>query len=181
LNPIRAAMCETPETSEHTSVKLRMESLVESPVVENQESTSTDEQAAVPSIASRHHSPDSFLTPLTIDELRDSIGPCANESGCRCSDKGFLAIDLKDYLELLDWSARQLAPGKRGTTPDDLPPMLQRLGLRSSTWCELVGNFGKLFCSVAGLPEAVDPLRSHRTHRRFHLRLRTRELLATEA
>ncbi|TWU23977.1 hypothetical protein Pla52o_19000 [Novipirellula galeiformis] len=34
-----------------------------------------------------------------------------------------------------------------------------------------------LFCLVAGRPESVDPLRSHRTHRRYHLRRRARELL----
>ncbi|EMI19564.1 hypothetical protein RMSM_03524 [Rhodopirellula maiorica SM1] len=55
--------------------------------------------------------------------------------------------------------------------------MLKRLGLDTKTWCELVSDFGRLFCTVAGRPESIDPLRSHRTHRRYHLRRRARELL----
>jgi hypothetical protein len=43
---------------------------------------------------------------------------------------------------------------------------------------ELVSDFGKLFCHVAGRPEHVDTLRSHRTHRRYYLRRRARELFA---
>ncbi|TWU33636.1 hypothetical protein Q31b_56930 [Novipirellula aureliae] len=35
------------------------------------------------------------------------------EQSKRPSDKGFLAMQLVDYLNLLDWTARQLVPGKR--------------------------------------------------------------------
>ncbi len=126
----------------------------------------------------KHVNGDAFLSPLTIDEHRDPIGPCASQGVRRFSDKGFLAMSLEDYLELLDWSARQVAPGKRGKTPENLPPVLKRLGLDRDSSCELVSDFGKLFCTVAGRPEQVDLMRSHRTHRRYHLRRRARELFA---
>ena len=118
-------------------------------------------------------------SPLTIDEQSDAIGPCASQNSERCSDKGFLAMSVEDYWELLDWSARQLVPGKRGSTPQEFPPVLKRLGLDRDSWCELVSDFGKLFCTVAGRPEQVDALRIHRTHRRYHLQRRARELFAT--
>ena len=35
-------------------------------------------------------------------------------------------MPLAGYLELLDWTARQLVPGKRGATPSDAPPILER-------------------------------------------------------
>ena len=35
-----------------------------------------------------------------------------NKTGTRCSDKGFLPMSLGDYLQLLDWTGRQLAQGK---------------------------------------------------------------------
>ena len=76
-----------------------------------------------------HISGDAFLAPLMVDEHRDPIGPCASQGERRCSDKGFLAMSVEDYLELLDWSARQVVPGKRGKTPENLPPVLKRLGL----------------------------------------------------
>ncbi|GAA5506909.1 hypothetical protein [Novipirellula caenicola] len=162
LNPIRAAMAETLEQSDHTSVQRRIQSIT------------ANRSNCIPAAKRR----DSFLTPVTIDERSGEIGPCVSKSGKRCSDKGFLPMSLKDYLEMLDWTARQIAPGKSGRTPADTPPVLKRLGLDGTTWCELVSDFGRLFCTVAGRPECVDPLRSLRTHRRYHLRRRARELLA---
>jgi len=87
-------------------------------------------------------------------------------------------MSLASYLELLDWTARQNSPGKRGKTPASVPPIRQRLGLDQASWCELVSDFGKLFWTVAGSPDSVDAMRSHRTHRRYHLRRRARELFA---
>jgi hypothetical protein len=126
----------------------------------------------------QHPPRDVFLSPLTINEQTDPVGPSPNQNGKRCSDKGVLAMPIDEYLALLDWTARQSVPGKRGSTPGDLPPVLRRLGLGSKTWCELVSDFGKLFCHVAGRPEHVDTIRSHRTHRRYYLRRRVRELFA---
>ena len=158
LNVIRAAMAETLEQSDHTSVQKRVE------VLKKGESRSCDDA-------------DAFLAPLAINELHDPVGPCASSTGKRCSDKGFLGLQLVDYLALLDWTARQVAAGKRGVTPSATPSILVRLGLEPSAWCELVKDFGKLFCSVAGRPDYVDSMRCHRTHRRYHLRRRARELL----
>jgi hypothetical protein len=165
LNPIRAAMAMTLESSAHTSVQTRIEAMA---------THETDQK-------SNEQDPpdDAFLSPLTINEQTDPIGPSPSHNGKRCSDKGVLAMPIEEYLRLLDWTARQSVPGKCGRTPGDLPPVLRRLGLDSETWCELVRDFGKLFCHVAGRPEHVDTIRSHRTHRRYYLRRRARELFAT--
>ena len=99
---------------------------------------------------------DRFLSPLPIDEASsDALGPAASTAGFRCSDKGFLPMPLDEYLRLLDWTARQRADGKRGFTPEQAPPILQRLGLSADTWCELVENFGRLFHNVADCPAVV--------------------------
>ena len=65
-------------------------------------------------------------------------------------------MPLDEYLKLLDWTARRRADGKRGFTPEEAPPILQRLRLSADTWCELVENFGRLFHNVAGCPAVVD-------------------------
>ncbi len=49
-----------------------------------------------------------MLSPLSIDERIDPIGPHASVTGNRCSDKGFLAMSVAEYLELPDWTARQM-------------------------------------------------------------------------
>jgi hypothetical protein len=165
LNPIRAAMAMTLESSAHTSVQTRIKAMT----AKDSDQNSTEQDPP----------DDAFLSPLMINEQTDPIGPSPNRNGKRCSDKGVLAMPIEEYLALLDWTARQSVPGKCGRTPGDLPPVLRRLGLDSETWCELVRDFGKLFCHVAGRPEHVDTIRSNRTHRRYYLRRRARELFAT--
>ena len=182
LNPIRAAIAETLETSDHTSLQRRMETLKN----ETHDATQDEKQRFPPPATPGPVVPlrgraDRFLAPLTIDEQIDAAGPCASVSPGRCSDKGFLTLSLVDYLQLLDWTARQIARGKRGATHHAVPPVLQRLGLEGSAWTELVCDFGQLFATVAGRPSSVDATRSHRTHRRFHIRRRVRELLPAAA
>ena len=49
----------------------------------------------------------------------------------RASSKGFLNLTLEFYLDLLDWTGRNLASGKRGAIPDHLEPILKR---SQSSW-----------------------------------------------
>ena len=78
----------------------------------------------------------------------------------------------------LDWTARQTAPGKRGTTPAAAPPIFERLAMSEVTWCELVQNFGRLFYNVAGHPQKIEATRSRQTNRRFHTTSAARALFA---
>ena len=117
------------------------------------------------------------MAKLTIGEANDPIGVVASETGRRCSDKGFLAMTSDSYFELLDWTAREVVPGKRGSTAKETPPVLKRLGLKALSWCELVTSFEDTFCHVAGRCDRVDSTRSHCTRRRFRVRSRARKLL----
>jgi hypothetical protein len=186
LNPIRAALAETLEASDHTSAQRRIEAgRIEAEQAragilgdEHEPVLPTgDRRTAEVPTGNVSSAPDRFLSPLELDEHGSEPGPCVNRSGTRCSDKGFLPISVAAYLELLDWTARQTMPGKRGSTPSDAPPILERLKVSATTWCELVSNFGRLFSTVAGHPRIVDSTRSRRGHRRFHLTARVRELL----
>ncbi len=121
LNPIRAALCERLEKCDFTSVQRRIEA--EQGRAQD-ESPAKSESQRTPAAKLRHRR-DSFLSPVSIDELLDPTGPCASESEERCSEKCFLAMSLASYLELLDWTARQTASGKRGKTPASVPPILR--------------------------------------------------------
>ncbi len=68
----------------------------------------------------------------------------------RASDRGFLPISLTKYLKLLDWTGRELRVGKRGSTPRDLSPILERLGINVELWLETVRHFGRWFKRAAG-------------------------------
>ena len=121
---------------------------------------------------------DSFLAPVEIDERNDPIGARASADKQRCSDKGFLAMPTAAYMELLDWTARQIVTGKRGATPEDAPLIFERLKITPTVWCELVTRFGKLFSLVAGQPHRVDEYRGRLRKKRYHVRQAARELLS---
>ncbi len=157
LNPIRAAMAETLEESDFTSVQKRIESEVK-----------LDDRAA--------HS-DLHLARLPIDEQRDATGPCCHVDGSRASDKGFLPMTVAAYVDLLDWTAREIQQGKRGSTPQRMQPVFERLGISSEVWCGLVKDFGKLFYAVAGRPHEIDARRSRDGMKRYKTKRATRELM----
>ena len=186
LNPIRAGIAETLPASDHTSIQRRLQALVATtaamtPTATGDEPVMTPPaDVGVPSTASETPCPqlaDAFLSPLAIDELGDSLGPCPSDGGRRCSDKGFLPLSIQDYALLLDWTARQRVAGKRGVTPASLPPVLHQLGLAAESWCQLVGRFGELFFCVAGQPTVIDSARSRLRQRRFRVRPAARKLL----
>jgi hypothetical protein len=205
LNPIRAAMAETLEQSDYTSVQRRIQSF--SPTNDNstsatlatsqpkQECTDNPVRAVIPAAIGREAaaegvSPipmqsrvtaDRFLSPIALISADDQqLGPQASSNRFRCSDKGFLPLSQGDYLELLDWTARQVAPGKRGTTPPSTPSLFQRLSGKLPTataWVELVQDFGKLFATVAGHPQTIRATRSRISGFPHRMRPRIRELL----
>ena len=197
LNPIRAAIAETLEASDFTSVQRRIESLQQAKVGVNATSalpatsspSATSARAATPTLpassggdsaraqSARPQRTDRHLAPLSIDELRDPIGVCPSTSGSRASDKGFLPMSLAAYLELLDWTARSLRTDKRGATPASAAPIFERLGIGAETWCHLVRDFGRLFYTVAGRPHEIDARRSRSGQHRYKAKPAARELL----
>ena len=56
----------------------------------------------------------------------------------RASDQGFLPIEVKKYVMLLDWTGRALRRDKRGAIPDDLASILDRLGVDQANWLHTV-------------------------------------------
>ena len=149
-------MAETLDESDFTSVQRRIEGMQETELPKA----------------------DQFLSPLFIDERNHDIGPCPSSSSFRCSDKGFLPLRLANYLELLNWTALQIAPNKPGRTPEETPPIFARLSIDLSIWCEAVKKFGGLFFYVAGEPPTVDAYRSP-ANNRFHMRDQTRQIFTT--
>ena len=114
LNPIRAAMAQTLEMSDFTSVQRRIETLKDELVL------STDsEESLKPAEAVECVPRDACLARLSIDQRHDPTGPCCSLSLQRASDKGFLSMTTATYLELLDWTAREVRGDKRGATPQD--------------------------------------------------------------
>ena len=80
---------------------------------------------------------DDFLSPLTIDERNDLVGPDVCQTSARCSDKGFLPMSLEAYFDLLNWLA-QAEGSRRASYPESVSSTLQRLGIDGATFTELL-------------------------------------------
>ena len=125
LNPIRADICKTLETSGHTSIKQRIEKFTQTKMSNCTNTT-------------------------TVVKLSSFIGSSLKEDG--------IAFDLKDYLELADWTGRIVREDKRGFINPSTPGILQKLQLDKQTWLETVQGFSKGFHSFVGPEEQLKSL-----------------------
>ena len=127
LNPIRAGIASTPETSNHTSIKLRISHWQN----KAKEAFPDNSQALQP----------------------ESLLPF---SGNHCeSIPGGMAFNLIDYIELVDWSGRAIQDDKRGAIAENTPCILQRIGITPEHWIELSTHFESRFKGIAGSVESV--------------------------
>lgn len=70
------------------------------------------------------------------------------------SIEGGISITTADYLGLLEWTGRQLAPGKKGRIAADSPSILHKLEHRPDRWAMRVNSVGSGYWRVIG--EASD-------------------------
>jgi REP element-mobilizing transposase RayT len=131
LNPIRAGMAETPEESDYTSIQQRI-----------LEQRMSDSEAA---------------TGLPED-LRTAIGKLMPFFDQNPGDpERAIPYEFQDYLELVDWSGRAIVPGKRGSIPDDLPPILERLSINLEQYVRFISRTGR-----AGFRHFIGPVEAMR-------------------
>jgi REP element-mobilizing transposase RayT len=186
LNPIRAAMAATPEDAIHTSAYDRIKALegktiqsaaVDLVAIETEEagrilrSSTPDQLRKKKAEAKKKRGPtilrDAWLSPLTLNE-REKPGAQPSNSGVRASDKGFLWMKLADYLRLLNWTSQhRFGRLDNPTIPKDLEPILKRIGINGTMWCDLVWNFKKYFgrASAAGSPNSLKESASNRNRK----------------
>jgi REP element-mobilizing transposase RayT len=112
LNPVRAGMAASPETSDYTSIKERIHPVfkIAQAIGDQQESGDLLDFRAP-------------LKPLLRFEGRAVDEP---QSG--------ILFEYQDYLELVDWSGRIVRGDKRGFIDNDLPPILARLHISQERW-----------------------------------------------
>jgi len=129
LNPIRAGMADTPEESEYTSIQKRIAA------VERTDKASTAVQAE-------------------SEDLSELIPSLMGFSG-RLDDEDGLPCELKDYLELVDWSGRAIHPHKRGKIADQQPKILQRLQIEPSALLSYLSHKEDSFHHVIGSKSSI--------------------------
>ena len=184
LNPIRAGIAATPETSDFTSVKARIEdramayaecsvdrvqgsenanaSTKSKRVAEEAELSSSDRNKI--DIAVEHDKNAGWLAPIALDPPRKKVRE--KMTSRRASNKGCLSMTLDQYLRLLDWTGRQIRKDKVGGIPKECAPILDRLDCSAETWIDFVKNFRKRFRNEAGLVPSRQAFRKTRRESR---------------
>ena len=119
LNPVRAGIASTPESSDYTSIQERIKPKfdAEKAVAEQME----------------HGTLMSF--DLGIKPLLPFENAITNDSQC-----GIL-FTFADYLELVDFTGRAEVANKRGAIGQQLPPILKRLNLPADKWLQNARHF----------------------------------------
>jgi len=125
LNPVRAGIAETPETSDYTSVQQRAQALARPP--KGQKET----------VRPR-------LAPMAND---GSERPPSAKTIC--------GVRFTDYLELVDRTGRCLRKGKRGTIAPSARPILDRLGIEHDAWMHHMAAHRTYLARALGATEAI--------------------------
>ncbi|MEX0916177.1 MAG: transposase [Wenzhouxiangellaceae bacterium] len=121
LNPIRAGMTETPENSDYTSIQQR--------ILEQDSAVSGSQTDAIQQLP---------------EDLQTAIGklmPFADQDPD--NPERTIPYELRDYLELVDWSGRAVVEGKRGSIPENLPPILARLKIDPENYLRFINRSEK--------------------------------------
>ena len=159
LNPIRAGEARVPEQARYTSAFDRIEGrkLRQAAAVLGQAQQSSDRLDSSGTADTEPMPPDGWLCELTLASGPDVDVQAGLRSSTpwRASDKGIVSLSLDEYLQLLDWTGRKLAAGKRGSIPAELAPILDRLEIHPSAWLDAIEGFekkfGRIVASVSGM------------------------------
>ena len=112
LNPVRAGIAETPDTSSHTSIQERV-----TPAFDRQKAI--NEQTGCGDL-------------LNFNEPLKPLLPFENR--IINSTQGGILFSFSDYLSLVDWTGRVIRSDKRGFIDQALPPILERLDVTPEQW-----------------------------------------------
>jgi len=155
MNPVRANIAPTPESSVFTSAQDRIVDLMAAEEVSTPEAQ--DKRI-------EHGERASWLAPIPLEPKRQAVR--AKSIVRRASNKGCLSMGLGDYLQLLDWTGRQIRSDKRGAMRKNLEPLFDRLGISAEMWVDCVMNFLKWFRSNVARPKSKAAAAEIRGHNR---------------
>ncbi|MFT4929683.1 MAG: hypothetical protein ACI8WB_005818 [Phenylobacterium sp.] len=111
LNPIRAGIAANLNDSEFTSIKDRIDTLVEAQKPSNEQTSPLPYQPA-------------------------ALLDFGNQSS-----KDVIHFNLIDYLVLVDWTGRRIHPDKKHFIDGDAPALFSQLGIDETQWMEMTQSF----------------------------------------
>ncbi|PVZ72185.1 transposase [Pelagibaculum spongiae] len=142
LNPLRAGIAQTPEGSDYTSVQARVETELSASNHRRKKSRKRNNQH-------RYNYNFARLKPFVDSETKPSIN---------IKDKPqSLLFKLKDYLELVDASARMARADKKYHMDSSLPPIFERLKIETDArwWASTMSGRSTAMASARQFAHAM--------------------------
>ena len=140
LNPIRSKAATTLQNSQHTSIHDRI--------------TAYKAEAAVKHLKNKDNP--GTLTKARKEQLQHKQKQSRAADWLAKLESCAISCTTSEYLQILDWTGRQLKAGKRGRIADNVKPILTRLQLDHNNWLKTVDGYGRTFWRVAGRTEAIE-------------------------
>lgn len=140
LNPIRANIAKTPETSDYTSIKRRIKYAL------NLECHYTNTGKL-----------DDVIQPKSLFPF---VGDLEQEN------TNGLPFTLKDYIKLVDITGRCVKVAKPGYIDVQLPSILKRLNISKESWLTVTTRFEQVFHGAVGHPDSLTEYSHHQQFKR---------------
>ena len=141
LNPIRAGLARTPESSNYTSVqdRIHVRQLYEKVKGLRQRAPRRAAQLLVRQTARipRHPQDGIWLAPMTEQPYDES-------------DAATVGLELDAYLSLVDGTGRNVRSGRPGAIPHKLQPILDRLAIDANRWSRVMIDQDSRFGTAVG-------------------------------
>lgn len=117
----------------------------------------TPENSDFTSIQTRLDKVESSMKPLLLSFAGDSH---------QSNNPEHIPYNLIEYIQLVEWTGRQLKAGKRGYIKSEIPPIFERLKINTSAWlhnCEAMEKtYYRVIGSAARLQEFCEKLKQQR-------------------
>jgi len=144
LNPIRAKMTDSLETSDFTSIQERIKQYKS---YQKQQKNNKKQ------------------TGINVLQQPRQLMLFGNTT-----DKGTLPFILFDYLALADFSSRLIQPNKRGVIPKNMPSILNALNIEIDSWINTLNHFRRQYANFAGSKSSLMKC-AHSHHHRWYKRV----------
>ena len=156
LNPIRAGIAKTPESSKFTSICDR---------IHDQRKAAQKRSKQAAAIQTEHGERAGWLAPVPLQPTHKTSRqkPTVRRAG----NKGCLPMSLEQYKRLLEWTGKQLRKLQTDEIPSEAAAILERLQINPESWLPMVQRFRKHFRFAAGLPQSQQRFREERKRRRI--------------
>ncbi|EGM71280.1 transposase [Shewanella sp. HN-41] len=135
LNPIRAGIADSLQSSDFTSIQERISSL--DPQDDTFPSLNTLAQSA------------NKLPQTTYKSLAKFDG------STHLSQQSGIPFHFADYLELIDWTGRAIRQDKKGYIDNQRPKLLNELGIAPDAWLTSAKEFRRQYSGISGRWDAM--------------------------